>query len=168
MVSLSTVYEKCVLRRCQRDDFLFLLFPSIDGQRGVNRSDEFKLRFPELSQAELGTSIFYLKPSWIFFDKVILKEKKYYSPQRKPKIEWKCRRNKKRKMKRKKMSIFRFTRWNKFFKMNRKGHEPSQNSSARLELITSKKLIWSKCVDSLTHHSVHYNSVAHLLWHCLL
>ena len=96
----------------------------------------------KLSWAELNIAVFELKLSLIWFihtffsSKLFLLDvtnfsthKSYISPLRTPKIKWKCRGNKEKKMGWWKKHIFWFSSSNKLFKLNWKGHEPSQSFS---------------------------------------
>ena len=96
----------------------------------------------EPRRAELGTSIFELKPSWFFFvtysffssklfflgQKSVILRRKSIIYLRKTKIEWKCRGNKE------KMPIFRFSSWNIFFELKGK-RSRAEPSRAELKII---------------------------------
>ena len=63
----------------------YSLFPDKHQQnkpRGTFCSDDFELKFPELSQAELGNSIFGLKPTWIFFNKQLFQLQSFFHAQK--------------------------------------------------------------------------------------
>ena len=121
-------------------------------------SDEFELSRAELKsfRSELGTSIFELKPSWIFFihrffnSKLFLswtnisyfERKKYHLPWKIPKIEWKCRGNAKN-------AYFLIFELKFFLRAERKRSRAEPKilllelwlEPARLELITSGYII---------------------------
>ena len=110
---------------------------------------------PSRVEPSQGTLIFELKQSWIFWCIVFFLtpkishfiKKQYYLQQSKPKIEWKCRWNKK-KSGRQKMAIFWFSSWKKKFELKEKGHDPSRDELKILQLELWLKPVWLRLITS--------------------
>ena len=89
----------------------------------------------------------------------LFKKKRYYSLQRKVKIErqviLKCMWNKKKTTEWQKMPIFSFSSWNKIFQLKEKGHEPSW------KLFSSKYLFIYYCSSNWSlKNAVHLVSIS--------